>query len=81
MESTVPPMSVTALRQNLFKVVDQVLDTGVPVEIERHGKKLLLIPAEPVSKLVNLKRRHIIVGDPEDLVDLQVCEWREPDNV
>ncbi len=76
-----PPMSVTALRQNLFKVVDQVLDTGVPVEIERHGKKLLLIPAEPVSKLVNLKRRHIIVGDPEDLVDLQVCEWREPDNV
>ncbi len=75
------PISVTALRQNLFKVVDQVLDTGVPVEIERHGKKLLLIPAEPVSKLANLKRRHVIVGDPEDLVDLQVGEWHEPNNV
>lgn len=74
-------ISVTALRQNLFKVVDQVLATGVPVEIERHGKKLLLIPAEPVSKLANLKRRHVIVGDPEELVDLQVGEWYEPNNV
>lgn len=75
------PLSVTALRQNLFKVVDQVLETGVPVEIERHGKKLLLIPVEAISKLANLKRRHVIVGDPEGLVDLQVGEWHEPDNV
>lgn len=74
-------ISVTALRQNLFKLVDQVLATGVPVEIERHGKKLLLIPAESVSKLANLKRRHVIVGDPEELVDLQVGEWHEPNNV
>ena len=58
------PISVTALRQNLFKVVDQVLATGVPVEIERHGQKLLLMPAEPVSKLANLKRRHVISGRP-----------------
>jgi prevent-host-death family protein len=76
-----PPLSVTALRQNIFKVVDQVLETGVPVEIERHGKKLLLIPAAPVSKLANLKRREVIIGDPDDLVGLQVGEWREPDNV
>ena len=76
-----PPLSVTALRQNLFKVADQVLETGVPVEIERHGKTLLLIPAEPVSKLANLPRRHAIIGDPEDLVDLQVSVWHEPDNL
>jgi prevent-host-death family protein len=76
-----PPLSVTALRQNLFKVVDQVLETGVPVEIERHGKKLLLVPEAPASKLANLKRREVVVGDPEDLVDLQVCEWREPDDL
>lgn len=73
------PMSVTALRQNLFKVVDQVLATGVTVEIEHHGKKLLLIPAEPVSKLANLKRRHVIIGDPEDLVNLPIGEWHTPD--
>jgi len=61
--------------------VDQVLETGVPVEIERHGKKLLLIPATPVSTLANLKRRQVIIGDPDDLVDLQVTTWHEPDNV
>lgn len=71
------PLSITALRRNLFKVVDQVLETGVPVEIERYGKKLLLLPVEPVSKLANLPRRQVIIGDPEDLVDLRVSVWHE----
>lgn len=76
-----PPISVTALRQNLFKIIDQVIETGVSVEIERHGKKVLLTPLTPVSKLANLKRRDVIVGDPEDLADLQVGEWHEPDHL
>ena len=40
-----PSISVTALRQNLFKIIDQVLETGVPVEIDRNGKKVLLTPS------------------------------------
>ena len=32
-------LSLTALRQNLFKVADEVLKTGQPVEIERNGKE------------------------------------------
>jgi prevent-host-death family protein len=76
-----PPISVTALRQNLFKIIDQVLESGVPVEIERHGKKVLLTPLAPVSKLANLKRRNVIVGDPDELTDLEVGEWHEPDNL
>ncbi|MCA1602738.1 MAG: N-formylglutamate amidohydrolase [Acidobacteria bacterium] len=31
-------LTLTALRQRLFQVADQVLKTGVPVAIERHGK-------------------------------------------
>jgi hypothetical protein len=57
------------------------LESGVPVEIERHGKKVLLMPLAPVSKLANLKRRNVIVGDPDELTDLEVGEWHELDNL
>lgn len=74
-------ISVTALRQNIFKIIDQVIGTGVPVEIERQGRILRLVPEKPESKLANLKPHDCIVGDPEELVDLKVGQWREADNV
>jgi prevent-host-death family protein len=37
-------ISITQLRQNLFNIIDQVLATGKPVEIERHGKRVLIMP-------------------------------------
>ncbi len=67
--------TVTTLRKQLYKVVDEVLQTGVPVEIERHGQTLLLVPAAPSAKLTRLKRRDVIVGDPDELVSLNVAEW------
>ena len=73
------PLSLTALRKQLFPVVDRVLDTGIPVEIERNGRKLLIIPIDqPTSRLANLRKRHGIIGNPDDLVDLKVGEWHDP---
>jgi len=75
-------INLTTLRKRLYRVVDQVLETGVPVEIERNGKKLLIIPVDqPVSKLANLERRHGIVGNPDDLVAIKAGEWRELRNL
>ena len=75
-------LNLTTLRKRLYRVVDQVLETGVPVEIERRGRKLLIIRADqPVSKLARLKRRHGIVGDPDDLVEVKVGEWHELRNL
>lgn len=74
-------LSLTALRQNLFKVADEVLKTGQPVEIERNGKTLLLMPATGGSKLGSLKRRKLIEGDLQSLVDERVFEWHEPKNL
>jgi prevent-host-death family protein len=72
-------LSLTALRKRLFPIVDQVLDTGIPVEIERKGRKLLIVPVDrSVSKLANLRKRQGIVGDPDELVDIKVGEWSEP---
>ncbi len=72
-------MALTAskLRENVYRILDQVLETGVPVEIERGGKILRISAAEPPSKLANLKRRDCITGDPQELVHLDwTDEWR-----
>lgn len=76
-------MTLTALRQQIFQVADEVLVTGVPVSIERNGRLLLLSSATQTkpAKHLKLKRRKLISGDAESLVAEKVGEWREPHNL
>jgi len=61
----------TELRGNLYHLLDEVLSTGVPLEINRSGKRLRIVAVEPVDKLANLlPRPDVIVGDPDELVGL-----------
>jgi hypothetical protein len=72
-------VTVTAskLRESIYRVLDQVLETGVPVEIERRGKRLRIVRVEERSKLENLRPRPYLVGDPEELVHVDWSgEWR-----
>jgi hypothetical protein len=65
------------VREDIYRILDQVLETGIPVEIERNGKLLKIVAAEPPGKLANLKPRRYLVGDPEDLVHMDWSEeWR-----
>ena len=75
------PMSLTALRQQLFKVVDQVIATGVPAEINRKGHIVKIVVDTKKSKLENLVPHDCIVGDPEELVNLSPHEWEEEKNL
>ena len=74
-------MSLTALRNNLFKVVDQVIKTGNTQLIERKGHRLKIVLEGKKSKLDNLKPHDCIVGNPDDLVQIKVSEWRETDKL
>ena len=74
-------MSLTALRNQLFKVVDEVIRTGVPAVIERKGHRLKIVLEEKKNKLDNLESHDCIVGDPDELVALKVGEWVETDNL
>ena len=66
------------LRANLYRLLDRVLRTGEPIEIERAGKKLMIVAKEKESRLNNLAKREVIVGDPEDLVHLDWSkEWKD----
>ena len=61
----------TELRGNIYKLLDEVLQTGVPLEINKGGRVLRIVPMEKKAKLNNLvRKRNVIVGDPEDLVDI-----------
>jgi hypothetical protein len=68
-------ISLTALRSNLFKIVDEIIKTGNPVEIERNGHRLKIILEEKTSKLDNLKPHDCIVGDPDDLIQMRQSVW------
>ncbi len=69
-------IKATKLRQNLYRILDEILESGVPVEIERNGRVLKIIP-EKVNKLGNLEKHEVINGDPEELVHLDWSkEWK-----
>jgi prevent-host-death family protein len=72
------PVTTSKLRENLYRILDQVLETGVPVEIERRGKILKIVPADMLKKLDHLiDRKDFVRGDPEDIVHLDWSSaWR-----
>ena len=70
-------ITASALRQNVYKILDRVAETGVPEEIVRRGKMLRIIAVEEKGKLANIKKRSIIKGDPEELVHMDWSHtWR-----
>lgn len=61
----------TELRANIYNLLEEVLDTGVPLEIKKGDKKLRIVPVEKVDKLQHLPSRpEVIEGDPEELVEI-----------
>jgi len=65
------------LRQDIYQLLDRVIETGQPLEIERKGRKLRIVPAESVSRLARLRKRKCIKGDPEKLVSIDwSSEWK-----
>lgn len=73
-------MKVTAskLRENIYTILDEALETGVPVEVVRKGRVLRIVPEQRVSKLTRLKKRNCLNGDPESIVHMDwLHEWSE----
>ncbi len=73
-------MAITAskLRQDIYRLLDEVLATGEPVEIERNGRRLRITADDPPRRLDALVRRpDAVVGDSNDFVHLDWSdEWR-----
>ena len=67
-------MTASKLRGNIYNVLDRVLQTGVPVEIQRRGKVLKIVPPAGRNKLANLKKHDVLKGDPRSIVHM---DWSD----
>lgn len=64
-------VSPTELRSNIYNLLDEVLNSGVPIEIKKGGKLLRIVPVEKSNKLQNLiSRPDVIKGNPDELVSI-----------
>ncbi len=69
----------TQLRTNIYNLLDEILKTGLPLEIKKGDKKLRIVPVDEVDKLKNLVARpDVIQGDPDDLVEI---DWMDEVNL
>jgi len=73
-EEAVMVVTPSKLRQNIYRILDRVIESGVPIDIKCKGKILRISPLERTSKLNNLKERPCIVGDPYEIVEY---DWSE----
>jgi hypothetical protein len=61
----------TELRANIYKLLDEVLETGLPLEIKKGDQRLRIVPVEKGDKFQNLiARTGVIQGDPDELVTI-----------
>ncbi|MBP9054606.1 MAG: hypothetical protein KBF94_18445, partial [Ilumatobacteraceae bacterium] len=59
-------LTASKLRENVYRVLDHVLETGEPAEIERNGRRLRIVADDRPSRLDRLVRRtDVAIGDSE----------------
>ena len=62
-------MRITAskLRQDVYRILDEAIATGIPVEVMRKGTILRIVPDKRASKLARLRKRSGFEGDPDEI--------------
>lgn len=74
------PVTPSQLRADIYNLIDRVIESGEPLEIVRKGVVVRLVPPAQRSWLERLPRRaSAVVGDPEDLVELDAADVWSPD--
>ena len=71
------PLSPSRLRENLYRILDSVLETGRPVTIKRKERRLIIAPK--AERRLDLLKPHpdYLTVDPEELVHMDwSAEWR-----
>lgn len=66
-------MTATKLRENVYQLLDQVAETGKPIEIERKGRLFVISSLGVPSKLSRLKKHKTI--NEEDMDSIVHMDW------
>lgn len=69
------PITASQLRADVYRLLDRAIETGEPLEIERNGVIVRLVPPRPTGWFDRLPRRawH---GDG-DVADLDQVSWTD----
>ena len=74
-------LSLTAIRRQIYKIFDQVLETGKPVYVKRKGQIIKIDLYNRMSRTKRLfgqpPRKDVVKGDPEELINFKAWEWDE----
>lgn len=70
-------LTASKLRENVYRVLDEVIETGQPVLILRNGHRLRIVADEAPGRLSRIVARpDVVVGDSDDFVHLDWSdEW------
>ena len=64
------PVTATQLRKDIYRLLDQVLETGQPLELERKGQILRVeAPARPSPDARFPPDPGLILCEPDELVE------------
>jgi hypothetical protein len=70
-------ISASKLRSDIYRILDEVARTGVPVQIERDGQILEIVARHAPKKLDRLAERPFLTCPPEEIVHLDWSgEWK-----
>jgi hypothetical protein len=71
-------LTASRLRQEVYKILDEIIRTGKPAEIERNGAILKIVPVKhSFSKLSKLKKRRLSDEDSDAFEHIDwTAEWK-----
>ena len=71
-------LTASKLRQEICKILDEIIRTGKPAEIERNGSILKIVPvSHKFNKLGKLKKRKLSEEDSDNFEHLDwTSEWK-----
>lgn len=71
-------ITASALRSDVYNILDRVLESGDPVIIERNGRQLKIVAVEPTSMFDRLvEHPGYVIGNSDDFVEMDWShEWR-----
>ena len=70
----------TEFRKNLYRLLDEVLNSGTPLDINRKGRTVRVVPLNQKASLYNLEPHPgTIRGDPEDIVHIDWSDHWKPE--
>ena len=71
-------LTPTELRRDIYRILDEILDTGEPRQVVRGEQRIVLMPlSPPPRKLDKLPQRRTLTCPPEELVEISwEKEWQ-----